>query len=381
MMIVADRRRRRIDPSPDRVADLERDAAVYFQSRLRVAKGLVAMQEGGDHLELGYSNVRDYATSVLRVPGHDVRPLLDLGRSLAMRAAPAEVPEMPATVELGAERDEEADEPSSDGLFCGQPAGEHDESVAAPTVLSAAPTIEDRVRTGALSTDNASQLARLRRELGGLSDEEQARWSRLAETTRPWTFRTMVGKAIEEAKQGKPTKRFEAFVTESALADFRRAKDVASRRAKRRLSDGQVFALLVRRFVEAEDTRYVGEKKRRVPHTKLLPGDRFVPAATRRAIEQRGEESCEVGDCSNHMFLELMHIRTPHAEGGAREVEDLAAGCSTHHVLLDAGVIRFVGYDEWQRPVFRTRGGRLLRRSPPSWAPDGGPAPSGPPDP
>jgi hypothetical protein len=323
MQIVADRRRRTVDPSPDRVRDARRTAAVYLDSRLDMAKALAALQKGGDHLLLGYGSLRDYATQVLRIPGSEVRNLMDLGQSLGLLAAPADPPVGTATDASG--------ETPEDALFGG------DE----PRSSSPPPTIEDRVRDGALPTDNAAQLARLTRELGGLSEEEQARWSRLAETTPGWKFRGMVSSAIESAKQGRPTQRFETYVTESAMEDFRRAKVIGSKRAGRRLTDGQTLALIARRFVEREDERYVGEKKRRVAHTNRVPSSRFVPAEVRRGIAARG---------------------------GAREIDDLARGCTNHHLLLDAGLIRFVGFDAWKRPLFRARDGRLIQRSPPGWA-------------
>ena len=87
-----------------------------------------------------------------------------------------------------------------------------------------------------------------------MSAEDLACWTHLAATTVPWKFRQLVARAIEEAKQGKPTKRLELFVTESAVEDFGRVKVLLRRKTKRVLTDGQVFALLVRRFVESEDT-------------------------------------------------------------------------------------------------------------------------------
>jgi len=202
--------------------------------------------------------------------------------------------------------------------------------------------------------------------VGGLSDEERAHWVRLAETTSSWGFHQAVGKAIEDVRQGRPTVRFEAFLTETALRDLRRARTLAEKQARQRLTDGQVLALLARRFVEAEDPQLVGEKRRRVPDTRLCPGDRYVPAQVVRGIGARGEGCCEVGNCGHTLGLQLMHVRRPHAQGGAREIEDLAAGCPTHHVLFDAGLIRFVGFDEWMRPLFRACDGRLIRRDPPA---------------
>jgi hypothetical protein len=58
------------------------------------------------------------------------------------------------------------------------------------------------------------------------------------------------------------------------------------------------------------------------------------------------------------MFLEFAHI-DPHREGGSRETDNLLRLCSAHHVLFDAGRIRFVGWNE-DRPSFRDSHGQLL---------------------
>lgn len=354
MEITADRRRLTVAPSPERMRDAQRTAALYLDARLAMAKALAALQESGAHRLDGWSSLHDYATQALRLPGTEVRNLLDLGRALGLAAAPEIEPA-------------DANDESDDGLFggCGSGGAQERADRTGQEPTPSTPTIEDHVRNGSIQVDNATQLSRLRRELGGLSAEEHAYWARLARVTPTWKFRQLVAKAIEDFRQGRPTRRFEAHVTESALDDFRRAKVIAQRRAKRTLTDGQTFALLARRFVEAEDERYVGEKKRRVGDTRRLPGERYVPAAVKRAVRARSKDRCEVGDCSNDTFLELMHVRTPHAKGGAREVDDLADGCTSHHTQLDAGVIHFVGFDSWQRPVFRSRGGRLIAKPPP----------------
>ena len=49
--------------------------------------------------------------------------------------------------------------------------------------------------------------------------------------------------------------------------------------ARSRTSSTSTFAVIVRSYVASEDQRRVGEKKRRVGSTKLLPGKRYVPAA------------------------------------------------------------------------------------------------------
>jgi hypothetical protein len=368
MEICADRRCRQHDPDPERVR-LAREVAERFRrEQLRLAKVLVAIESGRDHLGYGHASVRDFAVLELGLARRDLSLLLDLGRSLEFPTMDSEELDGGAG---GEERDqgqaadgESAErDPHDDGASGAETEVPNAEVECPPRTL--APTVEDRVRGRRMPVDNAAQLGRLFRAVGAVPESDRSEWVRAAEVTSPWRFMKLVRQALEDAAQAERTVSLGLSVTESARDDFRRARELASRRAGRILTEGQAFAVVVRRYVAGEDERLVGTKKRRVGPTEGLPGRRYVPAAVQRAIRKRADDRCEVPGCSHGGFLQLMHVRTPHASGGAREEHDLALGCSTHHVLLDAGVIRFAGWDETapdgvRRPRFRAANGRLL---------------------
>lgn len=333
-----DRRSRHIETDADEVRELDVVADAYLERKRELAKRLARFEAGGGHLALAYGSVRDYARQRLGIPGVEIAPLLDLGRALLVKATHLVV-----------------DGSSEDG-----PSASGEPSVPR---LPAVPLVEQRVVERAMSTENATTLGRLLRQVPDIDADERAQWTRRAETQSAWKLRRLVRERIEEAAQGEVTVPIALQVTERARDDFRRARELASRRAGQWLTEGQTFALVVRRFVHAEDQRFVGEKRRRVAGTagpvEGRPRTRYVPAAVKRAVRERADDCCEVPGCSSATFLELMHVGVAHRDGGSREADNLALGCSTHHFLLDAGVIRFAGWRDG-RPVFRDRCGREL---------------------
>lgn len=326
--IRADRRSRECDPVPGRVDQLRELAEQAREVTTSMAKLLHDLGRSGEHLTHGFSSVHDFVREDLGIPSFQIRPMLDLGRALGLEASHVEVSD-----------------------------GEGDEDAAA-----APPTVEDRVAVRAMSIDNAVVLGALYRRLGQeLSDRERARWTRLAERVSTHRLRGLVRKRVEDAAQGEETVPLALRVTESTREAFRRARELASRRAGQWLTEGQVFSLVVRRFVDTEDERLRGEKLRRVPDTRALPGDRYIPAQVKRDVRRRAHDRCEVPGCSFGAWVEFMHVAEAHRDGGSREADNLVLGCSTHHVLLDAGVIRFGGWRDG-KPVFLDRNGREIRR-------------------
>jgi hypothetical protein len=53
---------------------------------------------------------------------------------------------------------------------------------------------------------------------------------------------------------------------------------------------------------------------------------------------------CEI--CGVRRAQHKIHLKTPHALGGGREVADLGHACADCHFLLDCGVLVFEGFDE-----------------------------------
>ena len=407
MEIRTDRRLRTLDPDPERVRRARGNARAYLAGKLLVVKDLAEIAAGRDYLQYGQASVGDFAVNVLGLPRRDVPLLLDLGASLAVEAG-VEVtePDGGAGVAGVAGGGAGSDAPlgqGGEGVGAGEGAGSGPEggvgvgvgvgsgpagvdgaagSVGAGGLDAAAGTggpgtggagsadaardggpggipppvagksVEDRLRDGEMSFDNAAQLGRLLAKPGLVPAAERDAWVRAAATMTPRQFARHVAKRLEESAQRERTVYLGLEVGEGARDDFRSARKLASRQAGRMLTEGETFSLVMRRYVRAHDERLVGAKERRVGPTAELPWVRYVPAAVRRAIRVRAGDRCEVPGCSNDVFLELMHVGTSHAERGAREERDLALGCSTHHVLLDAGRLRFLGWTAEGHPRF-----------------------------
>jgi hypothetical protein len=163
----------------------------------------------------------------------------------------------------------------------------------------------------------------------------------------------------EELAQQQAVTPLALAVTDRAKRGFARARAVASERAGQMLTDGETFALVVEHYLDSFDPLRQGEGRRRLPDTAGLPGDRYIPAEVRRAVRARSREHCEVPGCPHDVFLEFAHIDT-HREGGSREAGNLLRLCHGHHVLLDAGRLRFAGWEDGF-PAFRDSVGRLIR--------------------
>ena len=98
---------------------------------------------------------------------------------------------------------------------------------------------------------------------------------------------------------------------------------------------------------------------------------RYVPAGVRRLIWLRAEGVCEVPGCNCQRNLQLCHIRA-WARGGANGRWNLLLLCPRHHLLLDAGQLRFLRWADDGRPTFRLPGGGILTpeaRAPPGSGP------------
>jgi hypothetical protein len=116
------------------------------------------------------------------------------------------------------------------------------------------------------------------------------------------------------------------FVKPQARDDFDRARQIASRKAARALTQGETFEVVVDHYLDTFDEDRVKAGARRCPPTAMVDG-RYVPMAVRREIYDRQGRSCAVGYCGNTLFLERAHLWA-HASGGDREADNLVLLCS-----------------------------------------------------
>jgi hypothetical protein len=132
--------------------------------------------------------------------------------------------------------------------------------------------------------------------------------------------------------------------------DFDRARAVASRKAGRALTRGELIKVLSADYLAHCDPDAAEPRERRMPQTSTRPRDRGVPAEVSRAIGQRSGGLCEFGGCTRPAE-QLCHL-TPHANGSGREVTDLVDGCKGHLRAYDAGLIRWAGWTNDRLPTF-----------------------------
>ena len=198
---------------------------------------------------------------------------------------------------------------------------------------------------------------------GAIQDADD--WLKGALTQKPGVLRRAVKKRIEEVKQEVPgVVRLDLYVTERTRDRFGRVCDIESNKAGKPLSESQVFTRVIDGHLAQHDIQEKKPAARRMGPT-AEGASRTVPAEVERALFARAEGECEIPGCEHRRFLQFCHL-TPFAVRPGQELEDGFLGCSRHHSMFDAGMIRFVGWDEARRPRFETREDRPLDgRSPP----------------
>lgn len=319
-LIQADRRKieAEADPEGERIArDL---AGRYLDTRLQLARVLVRLHRRGTYHLTAASSIVHYAVG-LGIPAGEARMLVDLGRTL----------------------DTEVEVPGAPG----------DESRTA--------RVEDLVRTGRISAENAAVVGKLMEKPGLIRPGDD--WFRRAATQSPHELRKAVSARIEQVAQGSSDLiPVTVHIPQATREEFRRAQVIASREARLALTEGQVFGVVVRHYLNAKDPCRRGEGSRRVGATSERPDDRYVPAAVRQDVLARSGDRCEVPGCTFDTFLEYAHLAA-HAAGGDREPENLVRLCHVHHVQFDADCLRFGGWRHGH-PIFRDLRGRELGHRP-----------------
>ncbi len=216
--------------------------------------------------------------------------------------------------------------------------------------------LEGRIRDGSFSFEQAVELGRLGMVEGALhegDDWEAYRFKSLLELRRD--VRTRLEETIRK-KTG--LQRFTVDLTPEGFEEFLRAHTLASRKAKRVLTRGEVIERVVREYVERWDMDRTEPGKRRMGCT-CCPKCRTVPMETKRACRSFYGDQCWVPGCTNHIFLESMHV-TPNCEGGSQEIENTGLGCSRHHTMFDAGEMWIIGVTSQGLPIFETKDGLIF---------------------
>ncbi len=309
------------------------EAPHYLDARLVMAKLFARLERTRAYVAEGAATLREYGLR-LSVPSRETDLLLHLGRALDLPPSPPAPPTMTTTTEPGG----------------GAGATEPPESPAPR------PSIEEMVRSGEMPVENAGMLGKLHSTPEAVHEGED--WTGDAAKMPVKDFCRKVNNRLEETRQREPVTPVVLHVIERARGNFARAREVASDRAKTPLSEGETFALIVEHYLDSFAPERQAEGDRRLPDTVELPWSRYVPAEVKREVRERAGLQCEVPGCGCRMFLQFAHIRW-HATGSAREVRDLLLVCTRHHTLLDAGRIRFAGWEEG-KPTFVNSNGEVL---------------------
>jgi hypothetical protein len=146
-------------------------------------------------------------------------------------------------------------------------------------------------------------------------------------------------------------------VPEKTREKFRRAREIASRKAKASLTEGQTFDTVLEHYLDDFDPDRVKPGKRRMPTTRGLSG-RNVPAEVRRKVLGRYGGRCAYPGCRNRIWIDLAHDEA-HRHGGCREADNLHGLCPYHHRAFDRGEFMITGPPD--APTFYdARGRRIL---------------------
>jgi hypothetical protein len=215
------------------------------------------------------------------------------------------------------------------------------------------------VRAGRVTRENVITVGRALRELD-LTGEEKRVWLEKAEKLSSKTLRDAVDRAIEDAKQGKPTLAMRLLVTKDAKDGFHRARLLMSKGKRQLITEGQTFGRLVDYWRERNDPLLMPRPRRRRGPTRGTK-DRYVPREVRVLVERRSRGRCEI--CGQRRAREMIHLKTPHARGGGREEKDLGHGCPDCHFFVDCGVILFEGFDGQGRIRWRFNPAMLPRKA------------------
>lgn len=224
-------------------------------------------------------------------------------------------------------------------------------------VLEWRPDAEALLLEGRLSLDNAALLYELLLTNGGVREGED--WVATAVERDTAALRKLVDKRLAEVVAGGPVTYLGDYVPRDTKHRFERARDLASRKAGRRLTRGETLTTLVDFYLEKNDPLFREERRRRKRRFRRRKAEDGFSEEEKRKIRLRFGDRCALDGCTNTTFLEFAHIR-PRALGGSNRAENGLELCSPHHRQFDAKML-FLRYPgSGQRPMFADRDGRRV---------------------
>jgi len=220
--------------------------------------------------------------------------------------------------------------------------------------LELRPELEDEILAGRLSLDAAASLRKLYEDPSLVREGED--WLALAEELPAGELHRRIFSRIIEVRTGEPSSTLTAILTASGREKFERARNLASRKTRKLLSEGQTVEVLSDHYLDSFDIERKQPRRRRMDDTAGQPGRR-VPAEVERAILARQGDRCAVPGCDHVIWMNMAHVR-PHRDGGSREADNLLYLCWQHHELYDRDLLRMAGTAD--HPVFTDASGAVM---------------------
>jgi hypothetical protein len=216
--------------------------------------------------------------------------------------------------------------------------------------MLAEPQLEPLLRSGRACSESVMHVGKVLREPTlELASEERQAWIDKAVTVPPRRLREEADKAIEDARQGAPTKRLSLQVTHGVQKAFARSRHLMSRGQRRLIPEGEVLGRLAGEWLIRNDPRL-----KPLPHRPARSGkakrSRYISKQVQALVERRSGGICEV--CGQRRARQKFHMRVPYAKGGSNEAENIGDGCWDCHALVDLGVWRFEEFDAKGNPQF-----------------------------
>ena len=232
--------------------------------------------------------------------------------------------------------------------------------------LLVSPRLEEKVLAGKVCPESAAHVGRVLRDKAvQKAGVDETEWLDRAESMPPRQLRDAAIAEIEEAHQQETTVAVHMRLTRTARKDLQKVRLLISRGRRVPATEGEAVGASARCYLEHHDPARKPLPARRSGTTASGP-DRRIPPRVVAQLERRSRGVCEL--CGERRATEKIHLHVPHAQGGSREVDNLAHACHQCHTLFDAGYFELRGRDPQGRPVWDVHPERLdeLReRSPP----------------
>jgi hypothetical protein len=213
--------------------------------------------------------------------------------------------------------------------------------LAMARAMESSPALEERFRAGLVSAQAAALMDRVLREPGFVrAGDNWLGWAQ--EESAKELHRRIERRREEERLDPDPPVERTFFVSTAAAEGFDRARTIASRKARRSLSEAETFEVVVADYLDRHDPLRRREGRRRMPDTSSVPDRRTLPAEVARETARRTRDKCAVPFCDHRGFLHYAHV-VPHARCGSREARNIVRLCTQHHWMLDHGLLLMRG--------------------------------------